>query len=80
LNSPLTPGCGINDWAVNTPRDVTAVAGSAVCPIAKPAQTFDIVKTDGATLNFGLADAGHDKKVQEKRPVALDKANGFSKQ
>lgn len=50
LNSPLTPGCGINDWAA-----------------------------DGATLHFGLADTGHDKSTQEKRPVALDMPNGFSK-
>lgn len=79
LNTPLVPGCGINDWAPGVARDVTAAAGSASCPIAKPTQAFDIVKTDGATLHFGLVDAGHDKSTQEKRPVALDMENGLSK-
>jgi hypothetical protein len=80
LNSPLTPGCGINDWAVNVARDVTAAAGGANCPIAKPAQVFDIVKTDGQTLHFGMADAAHDKSTQAMRPVQLDLSNGYSKQ
>ena len=79
LNSPLTPGCGINDWAINVARDVTAAAGGANCPIAKPAQVFDIVKTDGRTLHFGQADAGHDKSTHDKRPVQLDLSNGYSK-
>lgn len=79
LNNPLTPGCGVNDWAVNAARDVTSAAGGANCPIAKPAQSFDIVKTDGATLHLGLSNAGHDKSTQEARPVALDLENGFSK-
>ena len=80
LNSPLTPGCGINDWAINTARDVTAAAGGANCPIAKPAQVFDIVKTDGQTLHFGMADAAHDKSTQATRPAQLDLSNGYSKQ
>jgi hypothetical protein len=79
LNNPLTPACGINDWAINAARDVTSAAGGANCPIAKPSQVFDIIKTDGQTLHFGLADAAHDKSTQAARPVQLDLSNGFSK-
>jgi hypothetical protein len=79
LNAPLTPGCGVNDWVVNVGRDVTSAAGQANCPIAKPAQSFEIVKTDGRTMHLGLEDIVHDKSTAEKRPVALDMENGFSK-
>jgi hypothetical protein len=72
--------CGINDWAVGAGRDVTASSGGANCEIVgKPAQSFDIVETDGQTTFFGLKDAGHNALTQEARPVHLDKANGYSK-
>lgn len=80
LNSSIVPSCGINDWAVGAGRDVTAAAGGANCLIVpKPAQSFDIVHTDGQTTFFGLKDIAHDATTQEKRPVQLDMANGYSK-
>ena len=80
LNSPLVPGCGINDWALNAARDVTAASGGATCPIAKPAQVFDIVKTDGQSLHFGMADAAHTKLTQDQRPVQLNTTDTYTKQ
>ena len=51
LNNPAVPACGINDWKVNEAREVTQVAGDVNCPITKPAQVFDIVKTNGTELS-----------------------------
>jgi|GEM_PF-4542618 len=80
LNSSLVPSCGINDWAVGAGRDVTTAAGGANCLIvAKPAQSFDIIHTDGQTMFLGVKDVAHDATTQEKRPVVLDTAHGFSK-
>ncbi|MES2854655.1 MAG: hypothetical protein V4692_02275 [Bdellovibrionota bacterium] len=80
LNNPATPGCGINDWKVNEPRDVTSASGSVTCPIAKPAQVFDIVKTDGQSLQFGLVKDGLDKSTQDKRPKEIDTSFTYTKQ
>ncbi|HVK60354.1 MAG TPA: hypothetical protein VM432_02340, partial [Bdellovibrionales bacterium] len=67
LNNPITPGCGIDDWAVNEARDVTSEAGQANCPIANPDQVFDLVETNGEELHFGLVEDGLDKSTSEKR-------------
>jgi hypothetical protein len=73
-NNPIVPGCGITDWKLNEARDVTAVAGDVNCPITKPAQVFDVVKTNGTELFFGLSEAGHDKATPEARPVQIDRS------
>ena len=78
--NPLLPGCGINDFKVNEPRDVTANAGGLNCPyVSKPAPRYDILKTDGRTLNLGLNENGLDGSTQEKRPLVIDPTVRFEK-
>ena len=80
LNSVLVPSCGFNDWAVGAGKELKDVAGNANCLIVpKPAQSFDIVHTDGQQMQLGVKDVGHDATTQEQRPVQLDNANGYHK-
>ena len=72
--------CGSKQWVLNQPMDVTVAAAQGnSCPIDAAVQDFDILKTDGTSLHFGLADAAHDRKSDAARPIRLDTQNTFTK-
>ncbi len=73
----LANSCGINDWALNTERDVSAQAASIKCPgrIA-PRSTQEIAQIINNTLFLG---ANADMDVSKGRPEQLDAKNGFIK-
>ncbi len=80
LNSALVPSCGINDWAVGQGRNIPLEKiGGLDCPLSKPAQMFDVFKTDGQTLFFGDSSGAQNGSTPELRPTSLDTAHGYRK-
>jgi hypothetical protein len=79
--------CGIDNWAVNTPTDISGKAcnGANAAPMPSAGtQLFDIVKSDASTdgkpeLFFGDSSGTDDGSAQGKRPVAIDSTDVYHK-
>jgi hypothetical protein len=72
LNSAVVPSCGINDWQLNVERDVTAQAGQANCLIGPAVSVYDIIKTGGSFIKFGVAEGDRDKSAPDRRPTRIN--------
>jgi len=71
--------CGIKDWRINVPRDVTGKDCGGTTYRAGDA-TYDLIRIDqGRKLFFGSFDNGYDGKTPESRPVAIDPHQAYLK-
>ncbi len=75
--------CGINDWQVGVPRDVTAKTSDNPlerCWTKAPRNFYDIVQVSGDQLKFGLNKDGKNKTTPENRPLELDQEKIYNRQ
>jgi hypothetical protein len=71
--------CGINDWRINVPREVTGKDCSGTIYRAGDV-TYDLVRIDqGRKLFFGNFEDGYDGKSPSTRPISIDPHQAYLK-
>lgn len=76
--------CGIDNWVINTPREVTGVTCASGSSLKKDQRFFNIYKIEDKKLFLGIQqiggqtnDPGHDGSTESQRPIRVDAVNSL---